>query len=334
MIIVFLSMLVSLIIIILTLPTMVAFTGKEFAFQILFNWQTIPVFLSVLVLISIAAGSYPALALSGFLPSVVLKGISNSSKGGTNLRKGLVVFQFSLSIALIAATIIVYSQMNNLLDRDLGFDKEHMIVLDYNYDETVNDKSEALRVTMEANPAILSAAFSRSVPGSYFPNAGTEIQTSDGEMKREVQPIFQVGIDFITHFGLELAAGRSYSRDFPSDSTQAIVINEAAAKQYGYTNPADIIGKKFSQWGREGQVIGVVKDFNYISLHRTIEPLTLPLEPYASRYLSLKVKSENISETIKDVEQVWGQLAPHRPFIYSFLDDGFNRQYHSDLPSR
>lgn len=331
MIIVFLSMLVSVIIVVLTLPTMVAFTGKEFAFQNLVNWQTVPAFLGVLVFVSIAAGSYPALALSGFMPSTVLKGVSKSSLGGVNLRKGLVVFQFSLSIALIAATIIVYSQMNNLLDKDLGFDQEHMLVLDYNYDEAVNDKSEVLKVTMEANPAVLSAAFSRSVPGSYFPNAGTEIQTSDGEMKMQVQPIFQVGMDFITHFGLELVAGRSYSRDFPSDSTEALVINESVAKQYGYTDPADIIGKKFSQWGSEGQVIGVVKDFNFISLHRTIEPLTLPLEPYASRYLSLKIRSENIAETIKEVGQIWSQLAPHRPFLYSFLDDGFNRQYHSDF---
>ncbi|MDZ7646092.1 MAG: FtsX-like permease family protein [Cytophagales bacterium] len=246
----------------------------------------------------------------------------------------LVVFQFSLSIALIAGTIIVYFQMNHILDKDLGFDKERMLILDYNYDEAVNDKREVLKTEMEASPAVLSAAFSRSVPGSYFPNAGTEIQSADGEMKRIAQPIFQVGMDFIPHYGLELVAGRSYSRDHPSDTIGGIVINEAAAKQYGYTNPADIVGKKYSQWGREGEVIGVVKDFNFISLHRNIEPLTLPLEPYACRYLSLKVKSENMTETIKQVGEVWAQLAPHRPFLYSFLDDDFNRQYKTDFVFR
>ena len=310
---------------------MVAFTSKQFVIQNLIAWQSLPVFFAVLLVISLVAGAYPALALSGFMPSAVLKGTAKLSMGGVNVRKGLVIFQFSLSIALIAGTIIVYSQMNKLLDKELGFDKEHMMVLDYNYDNSVNAKSEVLKIAMEANPAILSAAFSRSVPGSYFPNAGTEIQTSDGEMKMFIQPIFQVGMDFIPHFGLELVAGRSYSRDYPSDSSKALVINESVAKQYGYTNPDDIIGKKFNQWGRSGEVIGVVKDFNYISLHRTIEPLTLPLSPYASRYLSLKVKTENISETIKEVGQLWSQLAPHRPFLYSFLNDDFNRQYHADF---
>jgi putative ABC transport system permease protein len=150
-------------------------------------------------------------------------------------------------------------------------------------------------------------------------------------MKGLAQPVFQVGLDFINHFDLKLVAGRSYSREHPSDSGKALVINEAAAKQYGYPNPADIIGKKFSQWGREGEVIGVVKDFNYTSLHRNIEPLTLPLEPYASRYLSLKVKSTDMTKTIAEVGEIWSKLAPHRPFLYSFLDEDFNRQYQSDF---
>jgi putative ABC transport system permease protein len=141
-------------------------------------------------------------------------------------------------------------------------------------------------------------------------------------------------MDFIAHYDLELVAGRTYSRDYPSDLNGAIVINEAAARQFGYTNPTEIIGKKFDQWGREGEVIGVVKDFNYISLHRNIEPLTLPLVPEASRYLSLKVKSENLSQRIAEVENIWKELAPHRPFLYSFLDEDFNKQYESDLRFR
>lgn len=329
--IVFLSMIVAISIVLIALPSMVGYTGKELVIQTFINWESILFIIGMMLAIGLLAGFYPAFILSGFNPVLVLKGIMRTQTGGVNLRKGLVIFQFSLSIALIAGTIIVYRQMNHLLDKDLGFDKERMLVLDYNYDEIVNFKSEVLKTTLEANPAILSAAFSRSVPGSYFPNAGTQIQAADGETRSLGQPIFQVGIDFIDHFGLELVAGRSYSRDYPSDSTQALVVNEAAAKQYGYTNPADIIGKKFSQWGREGEVIGVVKDFNYISLHRDIEPLTLPFEAYASRYLSLKVKSDDLAKTIEEVNEVWAQMVPHRPFLYSFLDDDFNRQYRADL---
>ena len=141
-------------------------------------------------------------------------------------------------------------------------------------------------------------------------------------------------MDFVNHYGLEMVAGRSYSRAHPSDTIGGLVINEAAARQYGYANPAEIVGKKYKQWGREGEIIGVVKDFNYISLHRAIEPLTLPYEPFACRYMSLKIKSGDIATTIEQVRQTWLRLAPHRPFLYSFLDADFNRQYQKDVNFR
>lgn len=332
--IVFLAMVIAFLIVVFALPYMIDFTGKEFSIQHYFNWQAFPVAITVILVVGVLAGSYPALVLSGFNPVRVLKGIIRSNGGGTNLRKALVVLQFSLSIGLIAGTIIVYTQMKYVLDKDLGFDKDRMLILDYNYDGTVNDKMEVLKAEMESNPAIISAAFSRSVPGSYFPNASTEIQDADGNMTMIDQPIFQVGMDFIPHYGLELAAGRYYSPDFPSDSSGALVVNEASAKQFGYTNPADIVGKKFNQWGRSGEVIGVVKDFNFTSLHRAIEPLTLPFEPYASRYLSLKIRSQDIPGTVEDVHGIWSQFAPHRPFLYSFVDDDFNSQYQADFMFR
>jgi putative ABC transport system permease protein len=330
-IIVFLSTALATLIILFALPYMADFTGKELNIASFLTWQTISISVALMLAIGILSGSYPALVLSGFNPVMILKGIHRTNMGGANLRKGLVVFQFSLSIALIAGTIIVYSQMNHLLDRDLGFDQEQMLVLDYNYDEEVNYKSEVLKAELQKDPSVHSVAFARSVPGSYYPHAGTEIETPDGELKMMGQPIFQVGIDFVTHFGLELIAGRSYSRDHPSDSSQALIVNAAAAQQYGYTNPAAIVGKKFKQWGREGLVIGVVKDFNYTSLHKNIEPLTMPFVAYNSRYLSIKIKSENLSETIRHVEDVWKRVVPHRPFLYSFLDDDFNRQYKADF---
>ncbi|WP_057940105.1 ABC transporter permease [Algoriphagus resistens] len=334
LIIVLLAAVIAVILVSISLPMMNDLTGKVLEVNRILNWQTIPFFLGIIILVGLLAGSYPALVLSSFRPVMILKGINKSDARGGNLRKGLVVFQFSLSIALIAGTIIVYSQVSHLLDKDMGFDKEHMVVVDYNYDEQVNNVSSSLENELEKNPNILSVAFSRSVPGSHFPNAGTTIEGLDGEMVERGQAIFQVGLDFIDHYGLELVAGRSYSRDYPSDSTSALVINEAAARQYGYSNPADIVGKKFDQWGRAGEVIGVVKDFNYISLHNTVEPLTLPFEAYASRYVSLKVKGENLSATLAQIESVWKELAPHRPFIYSFLDEDFNKQYEADFRFR
>lgn len=330
-IIVSVSMLFAVILAIITLPGMNGITGRTLDFKQYLTLQNIALLFVSTIMIGVIAGSYPAFVLSSYRPATILKGMSKSAKTGVTLRQGLVILQFSLSIALIAGTMIVSFQMSNIINKDLGFDKERMLILDYNYDETVNDKREVLKTELESNPDILSVAFSRSVPGSYFPNAYTEIITTDGAMKGMGQPVFQVGMDFVNHYGLKLVAGRSYSRDHPSDTIGGLVLNEAAAKQYGYSNPADIVGKKYKQWGKEGEVIGVVKDFNYISLHRNIEPLTLPYEPYACRYVSLKIKSDDIPSTIKAVHKIWTTLAPHRPFLYSFLDDDFNRQYQKDF---
>lgn len=333
-IIVGLSMIVALGIVVLALPAMNGITGRLLDVSHFITPWNIGVLIIITFMIGIIAGSYPSFVLSSFSPATVLKGVSKSGKAGITLRKALVVFQFSLSIALIAGTLIVSFQMNHILNKDLGFDKEQMLIVDYNYDEAVNDKREVLKTAMEAKPGILSAAFSRSVPGSYFPNAYTEIVAPEGELKGMAQPVFQVGVDFIDHYNLELVAGRSYSRDHPSDTIGGLVINEAAARQFGYAQPAEIVGKKYKQWGREGEVIGVVKDFNFVSLHRNIEPMTLPYEPYASRYLSLKIKSNDIPGTVEEVRQIWTQLAPHRPFLYSFLDDDFDRQYQKDFNFR
>ncbi|HEY0744322.1 MAG TPA: ABC transporter permease [Chryseosolibacter sp.] len=330
-VIVFFSVIVAVIIAYATLPYMVNFTGKELGLESVLTWKGVLTFVCAMVVVGLIAGSYPAFVLSSFNPVLILKGIKRSHSGGVNLRRALVVFQFTLSIALIAGTIIVYFQMNFLLDKDLGFDREQMVVLDYNYDGSVTDKSEALKSEMERNPGVVSVAFSRSVPGSYYPHAYTEIENPEGKVEGKAQPIFQVGLDFIDHFNMKLVAGRSYSRKYPTDSARALVVNEAAAKQYGYTNPADIIGKKFSQWGREGEVIGVVRDFHFTSLHRNIEPLTLPFEAYSSRYVTVKIRPENVNETIASLEHVWKQIVPQRPFLYSFLDDTFNRQYKADF---
>ena len=335
LIIVYMSMAVAVILVVVALPGMIDITGRALDVRQFMTPQSIALLIGASFVIGIIAGSYPSFVLSAFSPVMVLKGMSKSGKSGVNLRRGLVVFQFSLSIALVAGTMIVYSQMSHILNKDLGFDKERMLIIDYNYDEKVNYKREVLKTEMEANPDVLSTAFSRSLPGGYFPNAGTEIQSPDGDTKvMNGQPIFQVGIDFVNHFGLKLVAGRSYSRDYPLDTIGGLVINEAAARQYGYTNPADIIGKKYKQWGREGEVIGVVKDFNFTSLHRNIEPLTMPYEPFACRYLSLKIKSGNMAATIGEVNKTWNRLAPHRPFLYSFLDDDFARQYQKDVNFR
>lgn len=328
---VLLATLIGFVIVVFCLPWMRELTGKEFLAEDVFNRTTMMIYLTTALITAFLAGTYPALVLSGFKPASVLKGVFKTSSKGVRLRKGLVVFQFSLSIALIASTAIVYFQLNYMLDKNLGFDREQMLVIDFNYDQQVLNGLEVIKNSLLGHSSVQSVAASRSIPGGYFPHAGTLIESPKGAMLQHGPALFEVDVDFIPHFGLEMASGRAYSRDFPTDTISSMIINEASAKQYGYADSEKIIGKRFSQWGKEGEVIGVVKDFNFLSLHQKVEPLALRLEPSSSRYIILRIRSENLQATIAQIGEQWTSMVPHRPFLYSFLDESFNRQYEADM---
>jgi len=331
MLLVLIAAIIAVGLIILMLPITESFAGKTFSLSAIFNWKSIIIFMLIIFVTAFVASSYPAFVLSNFNPTTVLKGSFKVAPNGITLRRIMVVFQFFLSIALIAGTMIVFAQLKHLQNKNLGFSKEAMLVLDFNYDSSINSKTETIKQLFLQNKDVISASTSRSVPGSYYPNAGTQIETKEGKMMQLTPSLFQVDVDYLTHFGIELVAGRGFSRDFPVDSLKSLVINEAAAKAWGYADPKEIIGKRFMQWGREGQIIGVVKDFNFRSLHQQVEPLTLNLEPSSSRYLVLKIKTDHLSRTISSLEKQWTEIAPQRPFTYSFLDDSFNKQYESDF---
>ncbi|KZS38046.1 ABC transporter permease [Aquimarina aggregata] len=326
-----LSAVLGLVLVMICLPWMNTITGKQFLIREIFNGFTLSLYFATAFITGILAGSYPAFILSNFKPSSVLKGTFSTSKKGVNLRKGLVIFQFSLSIALIASTVIVYSQLDYMLNKNLGFDREQQLVIDFNWDGQVRDNIETIKREFLNHPDISSVSASRTVPGGHFPAAGTNIETKEGPMKNFDPFLYEIDVDFIPHYNIEIVAGRAYSRNFATDTISSMIINEAAVKSFGYTDPSEIIGKQFEQWGKEGTIIGVVKDFNYLSLHQKVAPLTLRLEPSSSRYFSLQIKSQNLQKTIKDIKDKWAALAPHRPFLYSFLDDSFNTQYEADF---
>lgn len=329
LILVLLASLIGLVIAFFGLPWMGNITGKEFLKVDLLNPIVLLLFFGMALVTGIVSGSYPAFVLSGFRPASVLKGVFKASPHGANLRKGLVVFQFSLSIALIASTVLVYHQLDFMKSRDLGFDREQQLILDFNWDGDVLNNIETVKKTFLDLSDVSSVSLSRTVPGSHFPGAGTEIETFEGQMEHFEPFIYEVDADFIPHYDMKMVAGRAFSTDFPADSISSLVINEAAAKDFGYTDPKAIIGKKFEQWGRSGTIIGVVKDFNYLSLHQQVAPLTLRQVPYG-RYLSLKIKSQNLQRTLGEVERTWAEIAPHRPFLFGFLDESFNEQYEAD----
>lgn len=333
LILVFIASLLGLFIAFIGLPWLGNLTNRAFEFNTVLTPTVLSIYLGVTLLTGLLSGSYPAFILSDFKPVSVLKGAFRTSPQGTNLRKGLVVFQFSLSIAMIASTVVVYHQLGFMLDKDLGFDKEQQLILDFNWDGDVLGNATAIREELLSLADVSSVSLSRTVPSSHFPAAGTDFETPAGNMENFSPYIYEVDNNFIPHYNIEVVAGRAFSPEFPADSISSLVVNEAAVKMIGYSDPQQIIGKKFDQWGRQGTVIGVVKDFNYMSLHQKVAPLTLRQVPYG-RYFSLRIQSDNFKNTLAQVENKWRELVPHRPFLYSFLDESFNEQYQADLRFR
>ncbi|HET6255338.1 MAG TPA: ABC transporter permease [Puia sp.] len=313
------------------IPFIGQLSGKNLADVNLFSGRIIAAMTAFSVGVGIVAGVYPAWFLSGFKAISVLKGKFDPSGKGISLRKALVVFQFTVSIVLIAGTIIVYRQLAFVNRHDLGFQKDQMLILDFAGDAQVEQHIETIKTTIARQPGVVSVAASRAVPGEFLPNGNTLIETADGKMAEQLPFIYEIDFDFIPTYHIPLIAGRTYSHSFPTDSAQSLVINEAAARLWGYQHPADAVGKKFDQWGRKGTIIGVLKDFNFRSLHQAVEPLTLRYGyPYVLNRISISVKAGNVSGTIAHLRSAWEKLAPQRPFLYHFLDQSFDAQYQAD----
>jgi putative ABC transport system permease protein len=301
-------------------------SGKIISTGILSNLPFVGALFLAALIIGVLAGSYPAMVLSSFEPVVVLKGRFTTSVKGILLRKGLVTFQFGISIALIIATIVVFTQMNYMRNRDLGFTKDQMLIVNSQGDP----KREAFKESLKGLVGVKSTAASSSVPGGGNPGAYSEIENKSGDLQIANLDLYFVDFDYISQFNLKIAAGRPFSREFGTDTTQAMVINEAAAKLFGYSSPDQAIGRRFKQWGREGKIIGVIKDFHFRSLQEVIKPLTMRIEPGGSELVSVKIEGGNTKETLAAVESKWKSIMPDRPFSYYFMDEFFDRQYRSE----
>ncbi len=310
----------------LALPLFNQLAGKTISTGIFNNPLHVSGLFSLSILIGIIAGFYPSLILSSFKPVSVLKGRFSTSTNGLMLRKGLVVFQFVISIALIAGTIIVYTQLNYMRNKDLGFSKEQELIINTNFDKN----KDVFKQSLLSVPGVISSSYSSSVPGGDYTSAYSEMQNEKGETQKTNLNLYFVDYDYINQYKLKLAAGRAFSKDFATDSTQAMIINESAAKMLGYSSAQNAVGRNFDQWGRKGKIIGVLKDFNYKSLQQQIEPLTMRIEPDRFGLVSIKVSVNNLSSTIKTIESKWNTIIPNSPFEYYFLDEAFNQQYRAE----
>ncbi|MDP4284474.1 MAG: ABC transporter permease [Bacteroidota bacterium] len=314
----------------LLLPWFNELTGKTISTGIFEKIKYLGVFLLISIGIGILSGIYPAFFLSGFQPITKLKGKFANNPKGLFLRKSLVIAQFTISIVLIVATIIVYKQLNFMKNDNLGFKKEHNLVIDFHYDNRIIDHNEMVGSELTKISGIQYASISSAIPGRPNKKFPTTIEGINNEKQEFQSDAYFVDYNFIKQYGLKVIAGRDFSKNFGSDLRESMVINESAVKKLGFANPEDAIGKHYWQRGGTGLIIGVVKDFHFHSLHEEIQPLTMQVSPGFFTFLTLSISSDHIQNTIKNLEKKWAAIAPGLPMIYFFSDQTFNAQYKSE----
>lgn len=282
----------------------------------------------VILFIGILAGAYPALIISGFEPLQVFRPSTKGLYSHQNFRKVLVGIQFMISITLVAGTLLIKDQIDLVRSQDLGFNKDAMLVVRTNGDTAIVRHREAFKNELKQAPGILSITGTSSVPGQGTSNLYTHVEMQDGKMSATNINYYFADHDFLTTYNIKLIAGRDFLRESKSDDTTAFLINETAVKDFGWT-PEGAIGKRVRGAGDNGQIIGVVRDFHYQSLHAKVEPVMIKLMSGASR-LSIKIDGNNIPQTIEGIQKKWSEMVPHLPFDYSFLDVTFDQQYKAD----
>lgn len=324
-----LAFILSLGVITLTTPIFNQISGKTISSGIFEH----PLYLGFLLLISILTGGlsglYPAFFLSAFQPIDSLKGRFTSSIRGVRLRKMLVTGQFLVSFMLIVAATVLYMQLQFMQNQQLGFKKDHMLAIDFQFDHKAG--SEFTKKQLMGIPGVSLASVSSSLPGKANHKLETTIKRADGEDEQSSFDAYFVDYDFMDQYALEIIAGRSFSNQIASDSTGAMIINEAAVKRLGYPDPEDVIGKPYSQWGKDGTIIGVVKDFHFQSFREEIQPLTFQTGVSGfSTFMTLTIPQTDLPSTISLIEKKWRSIVPDMPLTYFFTDEAYNSQYDSD----
>lgn len=312
----------------LLLPTFNQITNKFLTFNYsITRLLTIPVFAITLGTI---AGIYPAFFLSRLQPALILK--AGKMPGGpvSWIRKSLLTLQFAIAILFAACTVVIYSQIKYLKNKNMGFNKEQILVVSVPFPDTsfVN-KFEVVKQELLRFPEIKQLALTNNLPGTPTGNLFHVIETSDHQRQEKAIDYMVVSHDFIPMLGIELAQGRNFNKDFLSDQTGAFIVNEKAVKTYGWKDPLNCTLE--NGFGYKGKIIGVVKDFNYKSLHETVQPVIMMLGQQIQGNLMVKMEAGKEAQTIAQVEKIWEKYSKKYPFEYFFLDDNFNKLYKNDM---
>jgi putative ABC transport system permease protein len=315
----FISLGFALVLVQLCLPQFNEITEKELSMDLGLN--VILFFMGISLFTGIIAGSYPALYLSHFNPAAVLKGKISSGIGEVWARKGLVVFQFALSVIFIVLVLVIYKQIEFVQNKDLGYNRDNVISI--KMEGKARENRETFLSEIRNIPGIISASSTGSnLTGHNSGTYGVEWEGKNPEDKTEFENI-AVDYDMMETLGVELVDGRAFSRGFASDSSK-IIFNEAGIKFMGLTEP---VGKTIKLWGEEREIIGVVKDFHFESLHKSVGPLFFRLEPSSTYLFMAKIEAGKEKETIERLQTFYQKFSPDFTLDYKFMDEQYRAQY-------
>lgn len=322
----------SIILIYALLPAFNSLANKHLPFSYVLQAPVILSLLGITLFAGIVGGSYPAFYLSSFNPVNVLKGKLAARGGSVFFRRGLVVLQFSISIFMLISTLVVFDQLSYMRNKDLGFDKERVIRLTMSERE-LRQKSETLVQRLRQTPEVAGVGTASSAPGRGIGKNLMKVEDNEGKLVDRGVDLYSSDFEFIKTMGMEIVTGRDFSRDVSSDTTYAVLVNEAMVRRMAWDDP---IGKKFIFQGAgpnnsdiEKRVVGVVKDYHQNSLYEEIEPLMIILSD--QNYLVLVRTTEgDVRQSLAAVEKVWKEMFPNHTFQYDFLDQDFNSQYTAD----
>lgn len=324
----FIALVIAFLLASLMLPVLNSLAGSEFSINSQNLLSILGLLLAASLILGCAAGIYPALFLSTFQPLHSLRGKLYPRVRRVHFRKTLVVIQFALSILLIIGTLASKDQLKYCMSRNLGFDKENVIAIPVRDVKTILE-FDSVKDNLLQYPEIMSVARSSSLPGKTLGRRGF---LPEGHEWAPRYSMF-VDHDFIPTMGIEIKEGRNFSRDFGTDMEDAYIINEAAAEEFGWDSA---VGKRLIWKGDQnmkGQVIGMVKNFHFKSLHQKVEPLILHMLPERSgfSYMTIKIRTQNIFYLVKEIGNIWERFFPSIPFEFFFLDEHLNRLYAAEM---
>ncbi len=307
-------------------PVLESFIERDLTFTVFTNPILIAASITMILVVGIVSGSYPALALSRYRPSVVLRLKSKMSSSKSVLRRFLVVFQFTIAITLIAATMAAYKQIDYSLSSDPGFDNKNMLVLELDSEVTI-EKANLLKQRILSTGISDKVTKMGSPPGAAYLSLFSVQPENSPEGQMTMMHGVNVGYDYFENLGLELVEGRTFSRDISGDTIDAIIINEAAVREYNIENP---IGFRFIRRNSEFRVIGVMKDFHIHTYKREIMPTLLTMSMDNTGLIGVKLSPDEIPTSVAGIKDVWNEIFPDRRLNYRFLDSFISESYQDE----